>query len=174
MLGVTSSEMPEKKGCTPMFGVVAVLLPTAVVVLEMLVTKKSSVPTLSTAFWLFMVAMRGLESTCVLPWLPRKSSTAAKLGVWKARPSRLPAVVAADSSAAPGVTEMRPSPMLAPTPLGESEPPGETTPKLARVFSPNLKADQLMPVRSLSRNCTSTTLASSITWRCTETRVASR
>ena len=85
MLGVTSSEIPEKNGCNEMVGVVVpVPLPVPVPVLlvvDTLVTKKSSVPTFNTAFWLFMVAMRGLDSTCVLPCVPKNSSTAAKLVV---------------------------------------------------------------------------------------------
>src|ERR1051326_9446249 len=34
--------------------------------------------------------MRGLDSTCTLPCASRKSSSAAKLWVWNARPNRLP------------------------------------------------------------------------------------
>ena len=91
--------------------------------------------------------------------------------VWKASPISAPALVAAASSAVPGVTLSSPPAML---PVGDSTPPGAITPALMRVDRPALKAAQLMPVRSLSRSCTSTTLASSITWRSTVSRVASR
>ena len=69
--------------------VVVVAVPVVVVLLT-LVTKKSSVPTLSTAFWLLSVAMRGLDSTCTLPWVSRNCISAAKLLVWKARPNNPP------------------------------------------------------------------------------------
>jgi hypothetical protein len=59
--------MPEKNGWTVTVGEVCELVPVEVVVVVMLVTKNSSVPTFRTAFWLLMVAMRGLESTCTLP-----------------------------------------------------------------------------------------------------------
>src|SRR5207245_4043142 len=54
-------------------------------------TKSSSCPTLSTAFWLLIVATRGLESTCTLPWVSRKVTSAAKLLVEAARPTTAPA-----------------------------------------------------------------------------------
>jgi hypothetical protein len=62
------------------------LAPLVVVVVVTPVTNSSSVPTLSTAFWLFSVAMRGLDSTCTSPCVCRKFSSAAKLLDWKARP----------------------------------------------------------------------------------------
>ena len=65
-----------------------------VVVVVTLVTKNSSVPTFSTAFWLFSVAMRGLESTCTLPWDSRKVSSDAKLEVCSASPNTAPAGLA--------------------------------------------------------------------------------
>ena len=79
MRGVTSSAIPEKKGCSVTLGVVVAVVPTAVVVVVMPVTKNSSVPTFNTAFWLFSVAMRGLDNTCTLPCDSRKFSKAAKL-----------------------------------------------------------------------------------------------
>src|SRR5262249_60330408 len=67
IFGVTSSTMPEKKGCTVTVGTgVPVVVPAAVAMVVadwILVTKNSSVPTLSTAFWLLIAATRGLEST---------------------------------------------------------------------------------------------------------------
>ena len=65
-----------------------------VLVVETLVTKNSSVPTLSTAFWLFRVAMRGLDSTCTLPWVSRNVSSAAKFEVASASPNTLPPAIA--------------------------------------------------------------------------------
>src|SRR5690606_34813005 len=94
---------PEKNGCTVTVGLVLLVVPTAVVVVLTLVTKNSSRPTFSTAFWLFMVAMRGLDSTCTLPWVSRKDSSAAKLLVWNARPNSEPAAVLAALSAKPVV-----------------------------------------------------------------------
>ena len=79
MRGITSSEIPEKKGCSMTEGVVVDVAPTAEVVVVTPVTKNSSVPTFNMAFWLFNVAMRGLDSTCTLPWDSRKFSKAAKL-----------------------------------------------------------------------------------------------
>ena len=61
--GVTSSEMPEKKGCSVSDGVVTLPLAVAVVVVSTLVTKKSSVPTRRTAFWLLTAATRGDDRT---------------------------------------------------------------------------------------------------------------
>ncbi|MNT41300.1 hypothetical protein D3C72_1776560 [compost metagenome] len=62
--GVTSSEMPEKNGVR-VTSWVGSAIPVVVVVLvdDTSVTKNSSVPTLITAFWLFSVEMRGLDST---------------------------------------------------------------------------------------------------------------
>jgi len=79
------------------------LVPVDVVVVVMLVTKKSSVPTFSTAFWLFRVAMRGLDSTCTSPWVSRKLSSAAKLLVWKASPNRPPRLRGSVMRSAPGM-----------------------------------------------------------------------
>src|SRR5258708_10758623 len=90
--GVTSSATPEKNGATVMVGDCVLVVPVVVVFVVTLVTKKSSVPTFSTAFWLFSVAMRGLESTCRLPWVSRNEINAAKLLVWNARPNRVPGV----------------------------------------------------------------------------------
>ena len=84
--GVTSSTMPEKNGCTVIVGEVCVALPVVVLVVDTLVTKNSSVPTLSTAFWLLSVATRGLDSTCTLPCVSRKVSSAAKLEVGEREP----------------------------------------------------------------------------------------
>src|SRR5919197_6714373 len=58
--GVTSSTIPEKQGRTVIVGAVDEAPAVVVVLVVMLVTKNSSVPTLSTAFWLLIVAMRGL------------------------------------------------------------------------------------------------------------------
>src|SRR5256886_14523586 len=83
--------MPEKNGCTVTDGEVWEPALVVVVVVLTLVTKNSSVPTLSTAFWLLSVAIRGLESTCTFPWDSRKVSNAAKLGVCSASPNTAPA-----------------------------------------------------------------------------------
>ena len=48
--GVTSSITPEKNGATVTVGVCCVVVPVVVVTVATLVTKNSSVPTLSTAF----------------------------------------------------------------------------------------------------------------------------
>ena len=61
--GVTSNATPEKNGDTVMVGDCVLVVPVVVVFVVMFVTKNSSVPTFSTAFWLFNVAIRGLEST---------------------------------------------------------------------------------------------------------------
>jgi hypothetical protein len=74
---------------------VVVLLPT------ILVTNNASEPTLSTAFWLFMVAMRGLESVCTTPWVSRNVSRAAKLAPWNAMPNIDPLAIEAAVSSAP-------------------------------------------------------------------------
>src|SRR2546430_9249416 len=83
--------MPEKNCCTVNDGEVWEPALVVVVVVLTLVTKNSSVPTLSTAFWLLSVAIRGLESTCTFPWDSRKVSNAAKLGVCSASPNTAPA-----------------------------------------------------------------------------------
>ena len=80
-------------------------------------------------------------------------------------------MLAALCKAWPGVT-LTSEPLMAP--CGASEAPGDKMPPVARDTNPALKALQLMPARSLSRSCTSTIFASSITWRCTLTRAASR
>ena len=93
--GVTSSRMPEKNGATVTVGVCCVVVPVVVVTVETLVTKNSSVPTLSTAFWLFSVATRGLESTCTVPCVSRNWISAAKFDVCSARPNTALAGLAA-------------------------------------------------------------------------------
>ena len=84
-----------------------------------LVMNNSSVPTLSTAFWLFSVAMRGDESTETLPWVSRKLSRAAKFAVWKARPIKpLPRDVATTEPNCPGETvEVLVAPMALAAPV---------------------------------------------------------
>ena len=84
--GVTSSAMPEKNGCKVTDGVETELVAVDEVLVDMPVTYSSSLPTLSTAFWLLRVAMRGLDRTCTLPWVCKKFSSAAKFAAWKARP----------------------------------------------------------------------------------------
>ena len=79
--GVTSSAMPEKNGVSVSEGSVVVLLLTLLLLALMeppdtLVTKYSSVPTFSTAFWLLSVATRGLDRICRSPWLSRNPITA--------------------------------------------------------------------------------------------------
>ena len=77
--GVTSSEMPEKKGVRESEGRELLVVPSSLVVEPppaTLVTKNSSVPTLSKAFWLFKVAIRGLLRVCTSPRVCRNPSTA--------------------------------------------------------------------------------------------------
>src|SRR5579864_2492391 len=85
-----SRETPEKNGLTVGVTETAVVAPfTPVIGVDVTaVTKNWSVPTLSTAFWLLSVAIRGLERTCTAPWVWRKVSNAAKFVVWNASPNR--------------------------------------------------------------------------------------
>src|SRR5471032_322058 len=134
------------------------------------------------AFWLFMVAIRGLDSTCTEPCDSRKEIMAAKLAVWKARPNMEPAEVAA---------ELRPKPLLAVKPLplaifggwpplngkGARLAPGWMKPVEMRLVWPLLidaNEAQLMPVWVLSLSSTSRIFASRITWRSTDNWVAFR
>ena len=48
-----------------------------------------------------IAATRGLDSTCTVPWVSRKDSSAAKLLVWTARPNIEPAAFAAFDSEKP-------------------------------------------------------------------------
>src|SRR3989338_2735176 len=164
MRGVTSSEIPEKNGCSVTLGVDVVAVP-VVVVVETLVTKNSSVPTFSTAFWLFSVAIRGLDSTCTLPCDSRKLSSAAKLLVWNARPNKEPAACPAAAKVAPGMDEITPS---VTAPAVARVAPGDNCPREVRLFGLFLNAPQFTPDWKLSFNCTSTILASSITCRSME------
>src|SRR5690606_36145819 len=85
--GVTSSEIPEKNGVRVMSRSGAVVPPASeVVVVDTSVTKNSSVPTLITAFWLFKVEIRGLESTRTSPWVSRSCTTPSKLPKSKVAP----------------------------------------------------------------------------------------
>src|ERR1700676_1824118 len=141
-----------------MVGDCVLVVPVVVVFVVMLVTKKSSVPTFSTAFWLFSVAMRGLDNTCSLPWVSRKDTNAAKLLVWNARPNRVPGVPvpAAIAPGEAGFEDRRefvatvPSGLIAVkalmAPLGVSVPPGPSTPPATLLFAPWLNAAQLTPV----------------------------
>ena len=99
--------------------------------------------------------MRGLDSTCTVPWDSRKSSSAAKLAVWKASPKMDPGTVApaasvraATSAAIVEPSSSEPSGPRAvnddSAPVVPSVVPGLTTP--APKFP--LKADQLMPVEN--------------------------
>src|SRR3954463_7196769 len=162
--GVTSSATPEKNGATVMVGDCVLVVPVVVVFVVMLVTKKSSVPTFSTAFWLFSVAIRGLDSTCRSPWVSRKEINAAKLLVWNARPNNVPGVPAkvAIVPGAPGVDAIRelaatvPSGFLAvkalTCPLGVKIVPGPITPPATRLFGPWPNAAQLTPVLCVSES----------------------
>ena len=67
----------EKRVCRVMVGVVTVPVPLVVVEVEILVTKQSSDPTLSTAFWLLRVAV-GVREHLDVPWVSRKETRAAK------------------------------------------------------------------------------------------------
>ena len=75
--GVTSSAMPEKNGVSVTSRLVLAAVPVIVLLLTS-VTKNSSVPALITAFWLFSVATRGLESTRVWPCASSSSTNALK------------------------------------------------------------------------------------------------
>src|SRR3990172_5930703 len=96
--------MPEKNGWTCTDGEVCVAVPLVIVVVVTFVTKKLSVPTLSTALVLFKVATRGLESTCTEPCVSRNCRRAAKLDVCSARPKTAPAGLADASAPTPRVT----------------------------------------------------------------------
>ena len=173
--GVTSSAMPLKKGVSVTVGVLVVLpavLPTLLVDPPVTpVTKYSSTPTLSTAFWLFSVATRGLDRICTSPCVSRKPSTAWKPLVASVRPSdALPAAgrptVSSNSEASPVGIVGRPLALLISALL--------LTP-LVWPTAPWLRSsDQSMPLWKPSRSSTSTILASSITWRSTATRDARR
>src|SRR5258708_3271168 len=156
--GVTSSATPEKKGATVMVGDCVLVVPVVVVFVVMLVTKKSSVPTFSTAFWLFSVAMRGLDNTCRLPCVSRKEISAAKLLVWNARPNNVPGVPV-PAAITPGeagfadrseLADIEPSAFVdvkaLMVPLGVSVPPGPRTPPATRLLGLCLNAAQLTPV----------------------------
>ncbi len=156
--GVTSSATPEKNGDTVIVGDCVLVVPVVVVFVVILVTKNSSVPTFSTTFWLFSVAMRGLDNTCRLPWVSRKEINAAKLLVWNARPNRVPGVPIpatilpgeAGSEDRSDVADTVPSGLRAvkalTVPLGDNLPPGLITPPATRLFAPWLNAAQLTPV----------------------------
>ena len=173
--GVTSSAMPEKNGVSVSVGNVVVplllLVPAVIVPPATFVTKYSSTPTLRTAFWLFKVAIRGLDRICTSPWLSRKPSTAAKPFVASARPS-VPAPP--EGSETPSVTSApiacgkvgRPLPLLS-SGLFAKPLVCPTLPRLRRI-------DQSMPLWKPSLSSTSTIFASSITWRSTARRDARR
>src|SRR6185295_6127041 len=143
--GVTSSTMPEKNGCTVTEGDCTVEVPVVVAVVVTLVTKNSSVPTLSTALLLLMVAMRGLESTCTLPCVSRKVSSAAKFLACSARPKTDPAapLVPVAAAARPAGSTVNPGATIG-TPDGVRVVPPVTCPTAATVL-PLRKACQLMP-----------------------------
>lgn len=85
----------EKKGCVVTLVEMVVPVPVPVVavgVVVILVIKNSSVPTLSTDFWLLMAAMRGLNSTCTRPCVSKKWIKAVKLSTPNAGP-KIPAEV---------------------------------------------------------------------------------
>ena len=173
--GVTSSAMPLKKLVRVSVGMVVVaatpLPPGVLVPPETFVTKYSSTPTFSTAFWLFSVATRGLDSTCRSPWVSRKPITAWKPCAASDKPSAPPAAAGSE-------TESTNSPATAADSVGS--PLGLVTmalptcplvwPTAARVFS----SDQSMPLWKPSRSSTSMILASSITWRSMARRDARR
>jgi len=174
--------MPEKNGCTVTVGVLTVETPLVVLVVETLVTKNSSVPTLSTAFWLLIVASRGLESTCTSPWDSRNVNRAAKLLVCSARPNTAPAgfsratVAAPAAIERPAVSAMMLSPEIA-APRAASAAaavPVVSWPAIALPEPELWKIAQLMPARWVSDSVTSTIFASSMTWRSMEMRVAAR
>lgn len=90
------------------------------------VTKKSSVPTFRTAFWLLIVAIRGLDNTCTLPCVSRKLSSEAKFAVCRANPkSPCPSDEAMTEPARPGVIVASPDEIL---PVVVSVVPGLTEP----------------------------------------------
>src|SRR5882672_11535832 len=182
--GVTSRATPEKNGATVMVGD-WVVPATVVVVLEVtLVTKNSSVPTLSTAFWLLIVAILGLERTCRSPWVSRKEMSAAKFPVWNASPNKepgaptpaeiTPGAAGLDESRELAVTEPSAlsavNPLIAP--LGDSVEPGDSTPPAKRLLGPCVKAAQFTPLWWLSESCTSMIFAHSMTWGSTTIYIA--
>ncbi len=170
--------MPEKNGATVMVGDCCVVVPVVVEVVATLVTKNSSVPTFSTAFWLLIVATRGLDSTCTDPCVSRNWISAAKFAVCSARPNTLLAGLLAESAAVdatialPAVSTATPSP-LSGVPRAASvvaDLPMLTWPRAPEL----LKTAQLMPLWKLSASVTSMIFASSITWRSTDRRVSRR
>ncbi len=180
--GVTSSTTPEKKGCRVTLGVTVLPVALVLVVVVTPVTKNSSVPIFSTAFWLLTAATRGLDNTWTVPCCSSSEIRAAKLFVWKAKPNRAPAAFAAFESEKP-VLAARPLPLLMMggwPPLkgsGASEAPGPITPVLTRLLRElpiDEKLAQLIPLWNWSFSSTSRIFASRITWRSTESWVAFR
>src|SRR6266513_5053707 len=127
--GVTSRATPEKNGLKVSVGNVvdapAVITPVPVDdPPAILVRKNSSVPTLRTAFWLFMVAMRGLDRTWTRPCVSRNCRRAAKFFVWNASPSREPpGVPESRVPVVPLVAKLAPARLaaIAPAELGDPE-----------------------------------------------------
>ena len=141
--GVTSSAMPEKNGVSWIWLLVFVAVP-VVVWLPMLVTKYSSLPTLITAFWLLTAVVRGLDSTCVRPWVCSNSMKASKSVVSMPMPNTPPKPSASRfGSGLPEVVGMvRPASGLVLS-LNRSRP-RRTPPVIVRVPSRPIAA-QLMP-----------------------------
>ena len=134
--------MPEKNGVRVMSRSGAVPPPArVVVVVDTSVTKNSSVPTLITAFWLFSVEMRGLDSTRTSPWV----SSNCRM------PSKSPTLSAALNT---------PPMPWAPA----SSAPARATPK--RLLRSRPRSLQRMPAWNSSVRLTSRILVSRITWRC--------
>ena len=183
--GVTSNATPEKNGCTTIDGdCVAAPVADVSVVVVMFVTKNSSLPTFSTAFWLLSAAMRGLDSTCSVPCVCRNDSIDAKLLVWNASPKTAPGTPVPGSSVEPGVDDRTDDDSTPPSaeravgadrsPPVPSTDPGLPMPAVARAPSPWRKAAQLMPVCWPSASSTSMIFASSITCRSMVSFVALR
>ena len=102
--GVTSSATPEKNGVSVTLRLVLAAVPVTVLLLTS-VTKNSSVPALITAFWLFSVATRGLDSTRVSPCTWSNSTNALKSPMSSAIANAAPiACVGNDVIGLPGPT----------------------------------------------------------------------
>jgi hypothetical protein len=80
----------EQVGALVVPPVIVVLPVSPELPLEILVTNSESVPTLRSAFWLFIVATRGLDRCATTPCESRKVRRAAKFLPWTAMP-KIPA-----------------------------------------------------------------------------------
>ncbi|MNZ26408.1 hypothetical protein D3C78_435990 [compost metagenome] len=128
--GVTSRAMPEKKGVSSTFGVtMGAELPEVVVVVEALVTKYSSVPTLITAFWLLVAVTRGLERVFTSPWVLSRLTATLKLPSEMVKPAPPPRALKIWLGVeAMGLSSREPPPVMPLLPSQLAERPLQSTP----------------------------------------------